>query len=106
MSDSVFIDVARDFSPYCGGRNIVDGPFSAEALRVEHLAPALADGGSIVVDLDGGIGFASSFLEEAFGGLVRSHGASVMQRVDVVSTTRPHRARCALRYMSEAVERG
>lgn len=68
--------VAEKFGRYPGGRFASDGDFSGEAFREEHLAPALlearAQGEKLTVDLDGVIGFAASFLEEAFGGLVRT----------------------------------
>jgi hypothetical protein len=37
---------------------------------------AQASGHRLTVDLDGAVGYASSFLEEAFGGLVRERGFS------------------------------
>ena len=65
-----------DRCPYPGGRYISDGPFSGEAFRDEILLPALlasiATGQRLQVVLDGVPGYGSSFLEEAFGGLVRS----------------------------------
>ncbi len=69
------IVVARDFSRYPGGRYEADGDFSGEAFRNEKLLPALrrglATGHVVIVDIDGAAGYPSSFLEEAFGGLVR-----------------------------------
>jgi len=65
------IDVAEDFSPVPAGRYITDGPCSGEAFRDKTLKPALDDGGEVIVEMDGGEGYGSSFLEETFGGLVR-----------------------------------
>ncbi len=65
------INVAADFSAYPAGRFLDDGPFSGEAFREKHLLPALKDDEHVSINLDGGEGFGSSFLEEAFGGLVR-----------------------------------
>lgn len=59
-----------DFTKTPGGRYRNDGPFSAEEWRDDYLVPA-AKIGPIVVDLDGTAGIASSFIEEAFGGLMR-----------------------------------
>jgi STAS-like domain of unknown function (DUF4325) len=74
------IEVAKDFSPTPGGRYISDGPYSGELFRDRVLAPALykalAEGSTVVVVLDGPRGYLSSFLEEAFGGLVRERGFS------------------------------
>lgn len=76
MVDEIIVDVARDFSPTPGARYRTDGPFSGEAFRTEVLTPrvlrAFESGTVVVVRLDGAIGFPSSFLEEAFGGLARS----------------------------------
>ncbi|MDQ7251023.1 STAS-like domain-containing protein [Dongia sedimenti] len=69
----MMIDVATAFSPYPAGRFRTDGPFSGEEFREKTLVPALAQGGPVVVRLAGTKGYGSSFLEEAFGGLVR-HG--------------------------------
>jgi hypothetical protein len=66
------VSVARDFSLAPAGRNVSDGPYSGEAFRERILVPALHSfGGTLVVDLDGPEGYGSSFLEEAFGGLIR-----------------------------------
>lgn len=65
------IDIAVDFSPVPAGRYIADGPCSGEAFREKTLKPALDEGGKVIIEMDGGEGYGSSFLEEAFGGLVR-----------------------------------
>ncbi|UYO51672.1 STAS-like domain-containing protein [Rhodopseudomonas palustris] len=67
------ISVARDFSPYPGPRYIHQGPFSGEKFR-KVLVKELRKGGTVLVDLDGTTGFGSSFLDEAFGGLIRNEG--------------------------------
>lgn len=68
---SKMISIVKDFSENPSGRYVTDGPNSGERFRTEFLAPALHAGLKIEVDLDGALGFGSSFLEEAFGGLVR-----------------------------------
>lgn len=66
------INIARDFGRYPAGRYVDDGPYSGAAFRDNLLVPALRSGdGILVIELDGARGLASSFLEEAFGGLVR-----------------------------------
>jgi len=70
---SVVINVATDFSDTPAGRFDVEGPFSGERFRQSLLVPALRDYDEVIVDLNGVEGFGSSFLEEAFGGLVRLH---------------------------------
>ncbi len=66
------IKMGRDFSPCPGGRSRADGPQCAEAFREDTLRPALQAGGGVDLHLDCAQGYGSSFLDEAFGGLVRS----------------------------------
>lgn len=67
------ISIADDFSSAPAGRFPDDGPYNGTRFRDEFLLPALRSGEDVVVSLDGVSGFGSSFLEEAFGGLVRVH---------------------------------
>jgi hypothetical protein len=64
-----------DFAPSPGGRYIADGAFSGEWFRDDILVPALRaaiEASTVLrVELDGTSGYGSSFLEEAFGGLIR-----------------------------------
>ncbi len=60
-----------DFSPFPAGRYVTDGPYSGQAFRDNVLIPQLTENDLVQVDLNGAFGFGSSFLEEAFGGLVR-----------------------------------
>jgi len=67
------INVGQDFSRYPAGRYTNDGPYSGEAFRDRFLIPALSDiNQKLVIELDDARGLGSSFLEEAFGGLVRA----------------------------------
>jgi hypothetical protein len=65
------INVAADFTRFPAGRYRSDGPYSGERFREDFLIPALVSGATVRVILDGTMGFGSSFLEEAFGGLAR-----------------------------------
>ena len=67
------IVIARDFSKFPAGRFPKDGDASATAFRDDLLVPALREGEDVEVVFDGVVGFAASFLEEAFGGLVLEH---------------------------------
>jgi hypothetical protein len=76
MTKTIF--VARDFSETPGGRLRKGGPHSGEEFREKILEPAflaLSEGDKLLIDFDGGFGYPISFLEEAFGGLARKHGA-------------------------------
>lgn len=68
------IDIARDFSDVPSGRFPEDGDFNGQRFREEFLVPLLNEKNFIDIVLDNAEGYGSSFLEEAFGGLVREHG--------------------------------
>lgn len=61
----------KDFSKYPGPRYESLGDNSGERFRDSFLIPAILENDEICVDFDGVFGYGSSFLEEAFGGLVR-----------------------------------
>lgn len=71
MAPSTVLNIATGFSKYPAGRFVTDGPYPGETFRDAVLVPALRSGQQVIVELDGTLGYGSSFLEEAFGGLVR-----------------------------------
>jgi hypothetical protein len=76
------IAIAKDFTDTPGGRYRTDGPFSGQEFREDLLVPAMDTADHVVVDLEGVMGLPPSFLEEAFGGLVRAgHSPEDLQRV-------------------------
>ena len=85
--DRHVIDIAQDFSRSPAGRFISDGPNSGERLR-NMLADLLRGGEEIELRLDGTRGYGSSFLDAAFGGLVRICGfdpAVLRNRIRIVT---------------------
>jgi hypothetical protein len=71
------IDIGIEYSRSPLGRyHPKDGPNTGERFRTDFLAPALREHSSVIVRIDQVEGFGSSFLEEAFGGLVRKEGFS------------------------------
>jgi uncharacterized protein DUF4325 len=66
------ISVAKDFTRFPAGRYKRNGDTSGESFRERFLEQPLRNGAHVTVDFDGTVGYGSSFLEEAFGGLVRS----------------------------------
>lgn len=76
----------KDFSEFPGPRREAIGPNSGEKFRDTVLLPAITNNPheKIVVNLDGTAGYGSSFLEEAFGGLVRN-GVSRNKLEEIVS---------------------
>lgn len=65
------INIAKDFSRYPYGRSRQYSHTSGERFREEILLPALREFEEITIELDGVEGYGSSFLDEAFAGLVR-----------------------------------
>lgn len=82
------IRIPQDYTRYPAGRFISDGGFSGQRFRQELLVPALRSADVVEVHLDGTLGYGSSFLEEAFGGLVRVEGFSkddLLRKLELVS---------------------
>ncbi len=71
MTEKTIINIAKDFSRHPAGRDKDDGPFPGEKFREKHLVPILQEGKTALIEFDGIRGAGSSFLEEAFGGLIR-----------------------------------
>lgn len=70
--------IARQYTDAPGGRFIDDGPYSGEDFRENVLKPMineLSGKQKIHLIFDGAYGYATSFLEEAFGGLSREYGS-------------------------------
>jgi STAS-like domain of unknown function (DUF4325) len=91
MMTKVEYSIARQFSRHPGPRFRHQGPDSGEALRAK-LIKLLEDMDLVIdIDLDGTSGFGSSFLDEAFGGLVRKEGYSkdVLKRFNFKSEIDP-----------------
>ena len=76
MRDEISIDIGKDFSRYPAGRTTAYGPYSGEAFREKFLRSPIAKGQHVVVLMDSAVGYGSSFLDEAFAGLVRVGVAS------------------------------
>ena len=111
MSDAVNLDIAKEYSPYPAGRDEGDGPYNGEKFRRDHLLPkynaAKRSDTNLSVSLAGVMSFGSSFLEEAFGGLVRKEN---VQKADLrrrlkIEIGRPGNARyeaAIMRYIDQA----
>lgn len=97
------INIANQYSPFPGGRYISDGEHSGEDFRTRFLVPALDAGKKIVLELDGTRGYGSSFLEEAFGGLVRLGYAKELIRESIqLVTARESLKKEILEYIEDA----
>ncbi len=94
MDDKLIIRV-RDFSITPGSRYKDEGDFSGEEFRERFLEPsfekALEIRKKILIDLDGTIGYGTSWLEEVFGGLARKYGIDkVIKLLDFKSDEEPY----------------
>ena len=84
--------VETDFSPNPGPRYKDEGDFSGEIFRYSVLEPklkqAIDENTQLFIDLDGTAGYGTSFLEEAFGGLIRVNGyeyQTILDHIDLKS---------------------
>jgi STAS-like domain of unknown function (DUF4325) len=85
----LIVNVAKEFTRFPGGRSKKFGETSGEAFRERFLEAPIQQGQRVSVELDGTIGYSSSFLEEAFGGLVRKLHISandLWDKLDLITT--------------------
>ena len=103
MSNFV-INLAKDFADRPFGRYREDGGRSAEVFRDDLLIPAIKQHSRVELDLSGTNYYGSSFLEETFGGLVRSgfSEAQLRQKLEIVHTMLPSIVEEAWMYIREA----
>lgn len=103
------IKISKVFSDTPGGRYIVEGPNSGEEFRKKFLLNAYKLGieknEKILIDLDDLYGSPTSFLEEAFGGLVREvKDPSIIKMFEFKSDDRPKLVEKIIEYMQNALK--
>ena len=80
----VRLNVAKEFSRTPGPRSPDEGKYSGkeflDTLLRKRFLQAVERGTSLHIILDGTAGYASSFLESAFGGLAREYEPAVVLR--------------------------
>ena len=106
-----YVNVAREFSPRPRGRDDRDlvGPWHGVAFRTAKLIGPLRAGELVTVDFDGTEAIGPSFLEEAFGGLIRDEKFTLDQLkklLSIRSSMDPSRGKRAWEYMEEAAQEG
>lgn len=84
------IKIAKDFSISPGSRHPDEGDFSGQEFRENILIPmfrlALGAKQTLTIDLDGTLGYGTSFLEEVFGGLAREFTVDdVLNNIKIIS---------------------
>lgn len=110
--DSIELKIATDFSKTPGARYKEEGDFSGEEFREEVLFlkynEAKRKGCKLIVNLDGTAGLGTSFLEESFGGLIRTNKLNYKEVLDTivfVSEENPDYIEEILGYLSDAYEK-
>ena len=104
------IIISKEFSETPGARHREEGAHSGEEFREEMLIPkymeAVKNNSKLVVDLDGCYGFATSFLEESFGGMVRVlKQKGILNNIGIICTEDETLESLIQDYVREAEER-
>lgn len=106
------INICKDYTDTPGGRYIKQGDFSGEDFRNKLLKPkyieAIEKREKLKIDLDGGYGYGSSFLEEAFGGLIREldkNYKQVLEVIEVKSDDEPSLIDDITKYINDAIKK-
>jgi len=109
--DRIIVKIAKDFSRTPGPRYIKEGKWSGELLRTEKFYnifnDAINNNKMVVVDLDGTIGYGTSFLEEIFGGLIREHHLDydqILKHLELISEEEPYLIEDIFAYLKDAHE--
>lgn len=71
MKQIIHIDVGQDYHDFPAGRDESDSP-NGEKFRLEYLEPKLKENVYIEINFNNIYACTPSFLEEAFGGLIRA----------------------------------
>lgn len=110
--ENVELKIATDFSTTPGARYKEEGDFSGEEFREDVLYPKFKEaqdkGCRLIINLDGTAGLGTSFLEESFGGLLRSNKLKykdVVDTIDFISDENPDYIEEILGYLSDAHEK-
>ncbi len=104
------VKISEDFSNTPGARYESEGPNSGEKFRKEILIPRYLESKErkerLEVNLDDCYGFATSFLEESFGGLVRAlKEKNVLDNIDIISNDDVTIDELIKKYVKEAEEK-
>lgn len=101
----VTINVASQFSKYPAGRDREDGPYNGEKFRKKFLYEPLSQGQHVTVNMDGTRGYGSSFLDEAFGGLIRDGlDPQTVKKLLKINSKDPSMSLEIFGYIDDAVE--
>ncbi len=104
------VKISKDFSNTPGARYESEGPDSGEKFRKEILIPRYLESREkkecLKVDLDDCYGFATSFLEESFGGLVRTlKEKNILDNIIIISNDDVTLEALIKKYVKEAEDK-
>lgn len=104
----IIVNIAADYTRTPGGRFASEGKYSGEDFREKVLKPkfleSLQDNEGLTVILDGGYGYATSFLEEAFGGLAREFMNEKLKEIIIISEEEPPLIAKVKQYIEDALK--
>lgn len=103
----MIIKIAKEYTKTPGGRYISEGKYSGEDFRKRILEPKYLEAKNnndvLTVDLDGGYGYAPSFLDEAFGGLARELKDHNILSIKIISDEEPGLVDKVRKYIEESL---
>jgi len=101
------IVIAKQYTKKPGGRFRKEGEYSGEDFRETLLRKeyenSKKNNEDLVVDLEGVYGYGSSFLEEAFGGLVRVLDDIDISIIKIISDEEPQLVDDVNKYLRDAI---
>lgn len=107
MSKKYMMKFTEVFTDMPIGRYRKDGDHSGEVFREDFLIPALEKNPKVILDLDGAYGFGSSFLDEAFAGIIRNKTYTLdelQEKLEIVCTDDPETIKQIQKYLLEATK--
>ena len=102
-------NIAKQYTEIPGPRYESEGEFSGENFRnavlKKLIVMARQENKKILIDLDGGYGYPTSFLEEAFGGIIRDLKDKTLIDLFVFkSDEEPLLVKEIMQYMEDAIK--
>lgn len=104
------LNIAKEYTDLPGGRYSYQGLHSGEDFRESLLRVkydyCLSNNEKLIINLDGGYGYPSAFLEESFGGMVREgyNGKKMIKNMVFITNDEPSLEEKIIGYIKEAVK--
>lgn len=106
---NININIAEEFTRTPGGRYHKEGDFSGEDFRrnilLSNYKKVKENDGKLIINLDETYGYATSFLEESFGGLVRELKEDILVYIEFVSVEEPYLINDIKAYVEDELKR-